>query len=263
MATSPYVRKSIYNLSNEERQNLRNAFQSLYEAPLVGNQSLVSEFANRYQELANILITFGHYQRNDLLFLPWARAYFYTFEQALRKIDDSVTLPYWDYTSSQAIKEGIPSLIADPTYMVDGEECPNPLFAALYKTPLRTFRDEAENTDGLIVARLQQDNAMVQTNFMDFGLTIYPVDIMSHVYIGDSSKDTRTAAYDPIFWFTHCQLDYSWSQWQQSNRDQQVPASVLGAQLKPFLLDSASSAEAAFLTGRGVMQTTQLGYVYE
>lgn len=262
MSTSTYVRKSVYDLNEEEQQNLRNAFQALYEKPVVLDSSVVNAFANSYQELANILITAGHYQRNDLLFLPWARAYFFTFEQALRKVDASITLPYWDYTSAQAIEEGIPSLIADPTYHENGVERSNPLFSAKYKFPLQTYREVDENTKPLIAAGPVRDQAMQQTNFIDFSLGIYPVDIFSHAYIGGSSANTNTAAYDPIFWFTHCQLDHFWYQWQQLTEHQQVPSSVEKAELKPFLASATAEGGIGFLTGADVLDTANLGYTY-
>jgi len=259
--TIPYARKSIYDLSPNEVERLRNAFRSLYEEPIAPNQQLVSKSANRYQELANILITQGHYQRNDLLFLPWARAYFYEFEQALRSIDAKVSLPYWDYTSAQAITDGIPSILADETYSVNGQSLANPLFKARYKFPLQTFRDVSDSTKPLLAAVPVREEAMTRDNFVDFSLSIYPVDIISHVYIGGSSKDTNTAAYDPIFWFTHCQLDHMWYQWQQGNTNQQVPNSVLSASLKPFVQQVGD--QMSFLTGADVMDTESLGYVYE
>lgn len=259
--STPYVRKSVYDLSTEEIERLRKAFKSLYDEPIAANQQLVSKSANRYQQLANILITQGHYQRNDLLFLPWARAYFYEFEQALRKVDPLVSLPYWDYTSKKAIAFGIPPVIADETYLVNGEKVTNPLFKAQYKFPLQTYREVNTSTKSLLAAVPVRNEAMAQDNFIDFSLSIYPVDIISHVYIGGSSKDTNTAAYDPIFWFTHCQLDHMWDQWQQGKTDQQVPNSVLNASLKPFVQQVDS--KAAFLTGADVMDTASLGYVYE
>lgn len=259
--TNPYVRKSVYDLSSEEIQTLRNAFSDLYAKPVAGEQSLVSKFAKRYQELANILITLGHYQRNDLLFLPWARAYFYTFEQALRTVEPSVTLPWWDYTCQKAIEEGIPALLSDESYVdANGQTQANPLFQAAYKFPVKTYREVADSTAALSSAVPVKEAAMSQSEFVNFSVGIYPVDIISHVYIGGSSANTNTAAYDPIFWFTHCQLDHFWWQWQQQHDNQGMPGSVMNAKLQPFVQQSEDAS--VFLTGSDVLNTEDLGYTY-
>lgn len=261
MSTALMTRKSVYALNSDEVLRLRNAFTALYNQPIAGQQSLVSKYANSYQEQASILITYGHYQRNDLLFLPWVRAYIHSFEQALQTVDATLTMPYWDYTSTDAIKRGIPPLLADTTYEDNGKELPNPLYQANYKFPLQTFRAEQAETTALKAAVPLLQNALAETSFVDFSLAIYQVDIASHIYIGGSAKNTETTAYDPIFWFTHCQLDHFWAQWQGLHADQQVPSSVLSATLQPFWA-KASDAKASFLTGQDVSTTSELGYVY-
>src|SRR5882757_11273086 len=40
------------------------------------------------------------------LFLPWHRAYLYRLEQALRDRVESVTLPWWDWTTTREIPAG-------------------------------------------------------------------------------------------------------------------------------------------------------------
>ena len=255
-----YERKSLYNLTPNELQQLRDAFVALYKQPMHEN-SLISRYANYYQEIANILITQGHYQRNDLLFLPWARAYFWWFEQALRAMVPGVSLPYWDYTSVTAVEEGIPDCLSQPYYTnEDGVQAENPLYCAKYKYPLQTYREVPDTTNLLAAAALAVEPAMLKTNFVAFSTNIYPVDIFSHKYIGGSSLDTHTAAYDPIFWFTHCQLDHFWWQWQQDGERYSAPDSVLKASLKPFIVPKNETKE--FLTGENVMNTLDLGYTY-
>ena len=97
------------------------------------------------------------------------------------------------------------------------------------------------------------------SNFIDFGTSIYATDIVSHSYIGGSSANTQTTSYDPIFWFTHCQLDHFWWQWQQNHPDgnDTVPNSVKSATLAPFM---KTKKEA--LKGKDVLNTEDLGYTY-
>lgn len=167
----------------------------------------------RYQELAGILNAFGHYQWNDLLFLPWARAYFWWFEQALHSVNPAISLPYWDYTSQEAIDKGLPSMFTGDDYVNSaGEAKPNPLKMAAYKYPFQTFREVKADTSLLSKAADLLPAVYASDTFVDFSLSVYPVDILSHSYLGDTSANTHSTSYDPVFWFTHCQLDHMW--WQ-------------------------------------------------
>lgn len=257
---SETIRKSVYSLNEAEQTALRDAFQALYDQKLAPGQNLFNVYANQYQELAAILMSFGHYQRNDLLFLPWARAYFWWFERALQKVNPTVSLPYWDYTSQQAIEGGLPALFTDATYVNSaGEVKPNPLLEGNYRYPFKTYREVSEAQDKLKVGAALKGPAMAQKDFVSFSLDIYKVDITGHMYVGGSIANTHSTTYDPLFWFTHCNLDHMWWQWQQQN-GHEAPESVLEAKMTPFV----SSADVpAILTGADVMDTTALGYTYE
>lgn len=250
-----HIRKSVYDLSEKEISNLRKAFSRLYK--------------NRvYQEKAGILIKDGHYMRNDMLFLPWARAYFADFEKALQDAVPNakpvIMLPYWDYTSERAREEGIPPLFANPYYKTKkkGEKKPNPFYRAEYEIPLYTFRNDEPNNELLNSALELASKAMKAVDFVTFGTEIYLADIASHMYLGGSSADTNCTAYDPIFWFTHCQLDRFWNQWQKQPERKDLGASsmpnaVLNASLQPF-----SNNEETTLKTTDVLNTENLGYIY-
>lgn len=239
------VRKNLLALSSQEIQDLQTAFRLLYEDPEAP-----------YQNCAGILPRLGHTDRNDLLFLPWARAYFNTFELLLRTKVPTVTLPYWDYTSQTAQSEGIPDFVAEPL-TAEGE--PNPLYRALWSRPLYTFR-EAQDPAALAQAARLADAAFLNADFVNFSTSIWLVDISSHGWIGGSAASVETTAYDPLFWFSHCNLDRFWDTWQRQYDDFSLPASVASAKLEPFRKGDAG--EKVPLTGGDVIRTTALGYLY-
>lgn len=242
----PRVRKNLLALSPQEILDLQEAFRLLYE-----------DEQNPYQNCAGILPRFGHTDRNDLLFLPWARAYFNAFELLLRTKVPTVTLPYWDYTSDTAQRNGLPDFVAEP---LTGERQPNPLYRSLWSLPLYTFRRTQDPAE-LAGAAALADAAFLNSDFLGFSTSIWLVDIASHSWIGGSAGSVETTSFDPLFWFSHCNLDRFWDQWQRQYGEYSLPGSVGRAKLQPFR--TSEDGESVPLTGNDVIRTTDLGYLYE
>ena len=238
------IRKNILDLSEDEIADLRTAFTLLYEN-------------GEYSKFAAILDRLGHTQQNDLLFLPWARAYFNEFELLLRTAVPNVTLPYWDYTSSESQQEGLPGVVADP---LTEEGQLNPLYRGEWREPLYTFRQPMP-PPVLREAEMLRDTAMAGEDFLTFSTSIWKADIFTHIWIGGSSRSTPTTSFDPVFWFSHCNLDRFWDQWQRTYDDYSAPESVEDADLKPFRTEDDGTSRS--LTGKDVLRTTELGYIYE
>ena len=83
----------------------------------------------------------GYCHHNDVLFPTWHRAYLFHFENALREIDDceDVTLPFWDECADVLdgkTKQPIPSVLTSPTFVLDNEIIPNPLFSYKFQQSL-------------------------------------------------------------------------------------------------------------------------------
>ncbi|MGE3799492.1 MAG: tyrosinase family protein [Candidatus Kapaibacterium sp.] len=237
------IRKNLLDLADSEVSDLRQAFTLLNES-------------REYQKFASILVHLGHTQQNDLLFLPWARAYFYEFELLLQSVVPSVTLPYWDYTSETSRKDGLPPVVATP--VTESGEL-NPLFRGEWREPLHTFR-ETMPPIALAETATLAETAMSFDDFVTFSTSIWKTDIFTHIWLGGSSRSTATTAFDPIFWFSHCNLDRLWDEWQRKYDDYSAPASVESADLKPFRIDDNGSSRS--LTGADVLRTAELGYTY-
>ena len=71
----------------------------------------------------------GYCQHANVLFPTWHRFYCLRVEQALQTVlpDGDVALHYWDETSEESLKLGIPKIAMDKTVMIDGVEVDNPL----------------------------------------------------------------------------------------------------------------------------------------
>jgi tyrosinase len=71
----------------------------------------------------------GYCQHGNVLFPIWHRLYLYKLEDALRSIPgcEEVTLPFWDECSEESRNHGIPSVLTDETFELDGQTIANPL----------------------------------------------------------------------------------------------------------------------------------------
>jgi hypothetical protein len=208
---------------------LRQAFQALKDKQGPGG----------YQQLAGIhgLPDFQclHHVPG---WLPWHRLYVLQLEDALRSIDADLVLPFWDWTSAQSVEEGLPAAFTDPTYQpAGGPALPNPLLSGTYmedQQPQETFRNvgtrsQRQQTADEVAAAL---NSQV---FADFSEALaVPHDDLHSVWVQGSMGDPTYAAYDPIFWAHHANVDRLWAQWQLGPNNDDPDASTQAQMLTPF-----------------------------
>ena len=218
------------------------------------------------------------------LFLPWHRAYLYYFELAMQtrlgprftpvEPQDpelaEVGLPWWDWTSDDSHREGIPEAYA--VEQVDGQ--PNPLaastigsctggdalFTGVWSGALvdavrqqipgainddgapRTVRDPDEPDE--LPRRATLDDIVLQQNtFGTFTISLEQVHDDVHVWVGGSMSEVPTAAYDPIFWAHHAMIDRIWYLWQISDLGMDPPPDMMGTVLVPFPMTVAQTLD--------------------
>jgi tyrosinase len=187
------------------------------------------------------------------LFLPWHRAYLYRLEQALRDRVESVTLPWWDWTTTRAI----PPAFAEP----EAGGGANTLFGS------DTLVTPADVRDGAEIARATsretgdpsrlpgpQDltDVLAQPSFAVFSDACEDLHDGVHVWVGGTMSNISFAAFDPVFWAHHCMIDRLWWLWQQDGRMNAVPFAGWEDQvLEPFNM-----------TVRDVLNANALGFDY-
>jgi hypothetical protein len=71
----------------------------------------------------------GYCNHGNVLFPTWHRVYLLKLEDALRSIEGcaDVALPFWDETSDDSLKNGIPWALTQETFALDGQTIANPL----------------------------------------------------------------------------------------------------------------------------------------
>ncbi|MEA2526120.1 MAG: tyrosinase [Thermomicrobiales bacterium] len=96
-AGSPSVRRDARTLSPAERQAYAAAILAIKEkpSPWAMGLSVYDTFVLWHRDAFNCDINAAHM---GPAFLPWHRQFLLLFEQQLRAVDPTITLPYWDWT---------------------------------------------------------------------------------------------------------------------------------------------------------------------
>lgn len=227
------IRKEISTLSGSELQKFRAALTQLQN----------DTARNNYQFMAGLhgLPNPSNCPHHLPTFLPWHRLYLNQFESLLQRFDPSVTLPYWDWTSEQAIAEGIPNLIADSTVSDrDSNDVNNPLASAVVGFQNRsTSRNPREArrlrfyADDVATAMAQNIFYTASAETLDFTTALEAPHDSFHDWVRGDMGRVAFSAYDPIFWLHHCNIDRLWAEWQVNNPEVVLPEELLEQSL-PF-----------------------------
>ncbi|MER7584363.1 tyrosinase family protein [Kitasatospora sp. NPDC097691] len=191
-------------------------------------------------------------------FNPWHRQYLIEFEDALRSVPgcQDVTLPYWDISTPLPDRLQHPPfdkyvLPADP-----GATAHPPVHGYFPYTTERysvagiTERVQRFNVLGEITTSLAQSlwGAYNTNGYQDFSIQAHDA---GHGSIGPTMHDQNVSAFDPVFWFFHCNIDRLWLSWQTNTNATTLagfrttlagqddtwlqPAPSVFTELKPFL----------------------------
>ena len=69
----------------------------------------------------------GYCNHGNVLFPTWHRVYVLKLEEALQSIVPGVGMPFWDETDADSLEGGVPAILTQETFELDGETIPNPL----------------------------------------------------------------------------------------------------------------------------------------
>ena len=198
-------RRDAENLSKEEVNRLALAFQTITERAPDHPQS--------YFALANIhwfpapVNCLHHEERYN----PWHRIFIDQFETALQSVPgcEDIKLPYWN-----VVKEPPKWMFQPPFFSYTFQLDAAPQYPAGTKTKRHSAAQIRDNITGLDVEGTIRD-ALDAPKFERFTDLIEQAHDDGHVSIGPAMQTPDIAAFDPIFWFFHCNWERMWWAWQQ------------------------------------------------
>jgi tyrosinase len=243
-------RKNINCLSADELHDLREALAAMYALP-AGDPNSFATLASFHGGPPIAYCSHGAPG-----FFTWHRAYLMAFENALRAVGCQVTLPYWNWSSGPTT--GVPTACRNSTYVNrGGATVANPLYSGPRAGGGQTNRRADIDTTAFDDLATSAQAAMGEADFASFQSQISGVHGSVHIRTGGDMGGVPTAAYDPIFYLHHANVDRLWADWQTAHPGA-LPAGEASFQLQPF----PRPYSVAWQTGSDVESTVALGYRY-
>lgn len=280
-ANTVAVRKNIYSLTPDELNRLVNALNT------VRANGSYNRFMDEHMQAmmmrtpADDTSTLRNAAHRGPVFLPWHRAFVWEFEQLLRTVDPTVTVPYWAFENETA--GTIPLVFSAGYFGGDGniaqaDRVTDGPFAS-WGIVRRLGRDpQGQSTlpnAGDIASILQineydtppynESSTGFRNSIEGWTGTNAPWGIHNrvHGYVGgDMLPDgmSGNAVNDPIFWLVHANIDRIWWQWQQTHgitNYQPIVGGPEGHNLNDIMFLLPSQGTAA-----NTLDINQMNYTY-
>jgi tyrosinase len=258
-AKATRIRKDIETLSAAEINKLKQAFEGILAKATTDSNSYFVQAGYHW------LPAPPHCIHHAPGYSPWHRAYLLSFENALRSVPgcETVTLPYWDITKP------FPNVLKSPPF--DKYALPMDIgggFTVGYKTERYSYPDVQNKLEQYNVT----DNisrAMTKTSWEEFhGLlggkpnnTVINAHDGGHTAIGPTMAQPTVAAFDPVFWFFHCNWDRLFWRWQQSMNATTLPGlltTITDTQNRNIFTIAVLQALSPFTTGPLRLKTVDI-----
>jgi hypothetical protein len=260
------LRRGVQVMKSRQPSDPRSWF---FQAAIHGVRSQwIDEAKNQDPKVANVdqqrfWNQCPHHGQPAANFLLWHRAYLYYFERILRDAaqDDSLCVPYWNYTDPT--QRGFPELFATPDYDPVSLKPRDPLFdsrreaafmyheyeltddAVVVPDTTKFFglhdnegfaggnSDQNPDTKGELETSPHDQIHFAVGGSIGFGTSAEPPS--AEAAVGGLMSAVETAAFDPIFWVHHCNIDRLWSVWDcLPNRVWGTPPPKTWFQEKPW-----------------------------
>jgi len=242
---NPRIRRNVASLSRGEKTRLEVALRTAINS-------------GRYVEIANYHggppmcpdRPFGGYcciheprggnANLTMMFLPWHRLYLVQMEEILGE-----PIPYWDWTAEVSVPDFWPSAPMHPLILTQGNRpsvdgpgsdpasCSSGALSARHPTMRQLLTDRFEQF------RTDVETAFEEDNLRGFSIQINEPHGGIHVTVGCDMGAQETAAYDPIFYLHHSNVDRQFAFWQELQKLRRLPAfdpndGELDWELQPF-----------------------------
>ncbi|KAH9495705.1 putative tyrosinase-like protein tyr-3 [Bulinus truncatus] len=218
-ALPPCVRKEYRMLTLDERRRYHNAVNALKRDKALPPNTH-DAFGNVHTGQTNNIAHGGPG------FLGWHRIFLYFYENALRQVDPTVCLPYWDSTLDNQLTNPSSSSLWTDDYLGTprGPVVSGPF--AGWRLPRGGQLIRNVGADGELMNAADIQNVLSRRSYADIvtsdsANTPFNLEIFHggpHVYVGGAMSQLDTAAFDPVFFLHHAYIDYIFERFRQRLR---------------------------------------------
>ena len=177
--------------------------------------------------------------QEELHFLVWHRMYIYHFEKIVRKLSgyEDFALPYWAYTNKGVNEKTLPEKLMDPSsslfelarfdslnmgYPISGE-----MERALDLTKLFSYDSYEKFCKNIDAAPHGAMHDYIGAGNDTSSVPRFPNSITGKLSPTGLMGWVPTAAFDPVFWTHHSNIDRLWQQWSNSPNGKAVTLEIL------------------------------------
>jgi len=282
------IRRNVYRLPETDETLVwyRRAVELMMSRPITDPTSwnfMAAVHGNPFGQTPPAAAPFWNQcQHQSWYFLPWHRTYITAFEAMVAEAVESLggpadwALPYWDYSEDLSINpeaRRMPPAFRDRT-LPNGDQ--NFLWSRRFQVTGGDFGlsdfdvdlgalDEAEFTPAFGPGA---GFGGLPTAFNAFGGTSGALEMTPHNAIhnriGGFMRNPATAAFDPIFWLHHCNIDRLWEEWRKRDVNHQNPSDPNWLRNVRFDMHDGAGQPFAFTAEETVDTTNVLhGYLYD
>jgi tyrosinase len=246
------VRKNASTLSAAEKASFIAAVRQ------VKANGRYDQYAVQHRDLFEVGI------HRNAIFLPWHREFLLQFELDLQRVDPTVSIPYWDWTTDRSVG---PPIWSDDLMGGNGQVPDNRVTTGPFAFPGWVLNVTDPPFDpgpalrrqlggGTLPTASQVNSVLASVPYSTFRPSVEQFAHNTvHVFIGGSAA-ASTSPNDPAFFLLHCNVDRLWAEWQRLHPTEAPYAGPAGPML-PVLPGAAPVLPAS------VVNHAALGYTYD
>jgi hypothetical protein len=240
----------------------------------IKNQNLCDSYHN-ISQLKEAWDNCTHTKESEIHFLVWHRLYIYHFEKIVRKLSGKkdFALPYWGYTENDNVNKSLHPLFREQN-------------SSLYEQARFDSLNNGYPISGEILRALDVTSLFKLTSYRNFN---HQMDIAPHGaihdYVGLGNDTTGllrfnnsitgsvtpfglmgwvpTAAFDPIFWTHHANVDRLWQQWTNSTNGQPVTLEDLNSADWKYVFFDENGKKVTYTNEEVIKIIYNLDYEYD